>query len=229
MIRQVAMLHLREGADGDAVEAFERAMIDAHEELPGATHSHLGRHMEGTVGGGDYTWDLLFDEAPEGDAAALVAASPALAPYFGGDGPEAVVAQIDAVRFARQYHELPEPGIRDCVKRTLFLRVEEGAEAEALARFERELRGMPRYIASIRNWACSRTDPALQPTHWTHVWEQEYQTVDGLRVDYMVSPYHWGVVDGWFDAERPQRIVSPVLAHVYCPAASSILRWTEDA
>ena len=228
MIRQVAMLHLREGADGAALEAFEAAMAAAHEAL-GARRSHLGRHIEGSVGGGDYTWDLLFDEAPEGDAAALVAASPALAPYFADEGPRAVVAQIDAVRFAPQYGELPEPGIRDFVKRTLLLRVEDGAEAEALARFERELMGMPRYIASIRNWACGRTDPALQPTQWTHVWEQEYQTVDGLTVDYMVSPYHWGVVDGWFDMERPQRIVSPVLAHVYCPAASSILGWTEEA
>ncbi len=227
MIRQVAMLHLREGADGATLEAFEAAMAGAHEAL-GARRGHLGRHIEGSVGGGDYTWDLLFDEAPEADAAGLVAAAPALAPYF-GDGPQAVVAQIDAVRFAPQYGEVPEPGIRDFVKRTLFLRVEDGAEAEALARFERELMGMPRYIASIRNWACCRTDPALHATRWTHVWEQEYQTVEGLTVDYMVSPYHWGVVDGWFDMERPQRIVSPLLAHVYCPAASSILGWTEEA
>ena len=228
MIRQVAMLHLREDADGEAVAAFEAALGDAHEAL-GAQRGHLGRHIEGSVGGGDYTWDLLFGEAPEGDAAALVAASNALAPYFADEGPRAVVARIDAVRFAPQYGELPEPGIRDCVKRTLFLRVEEGAEAEALARFERELMGMPRYIAAIRNWACARTDPALQPTSWTHVWEQEYETVEGLTVDYMVSPYHWGVVDGWFDMERPQRIVSPLLAHVYCPAAASILGWTAEA
>lgn len=227
MIRQVAMLHLREGADGEAIEAFEAEVAGAPEAL-GARRSHLGRHIEGSVGGGGYTWDLLFDEAPEADAAALVADAPSLAPYFADGGPRAVVARIDAVRFAPQHGELPEPGIRDCVKRTLFLEVEEAAESAAQVRFERELMGMPRYIGSIRNWACSRTDPALQPTHWTHVWEQEYETVEGLTVDYMVSPYHWGVVDGWFDMERPQRIVSPVLAHVYCPAATSILRWPAE-
>ena len=225
MIRQVALLELRAGATAAAIEAFERAMAEAQPSLPGARRSHLGRHHEGTVGGGDYTWDLLLDEAPSADAAALVAASPALAPYFDAEDPRAVIARIDAVRFEPQHGEVPEPGIRDCVKRTLFLEVEHGADPEAVARFERDLRGMPRYIASIRNWACSRTDPGLQPTHWTHVWEQEYATLEGLQVDYMVSPYHWGVVDGWFDPERPQRIVSPTLAHVHCPAESTILGW----
>ena len=53
MIRQVAMLHLREGADGEALEAFEAALAGAHEAL-GARRGHLGRHIEGSVGGGDY-------------------------------------------------------------------------------------------------------------------------------------------------------------------------------
>ncbi len=227
MIRQIALLELRAGATAAAIEAFEGAMQETQPSLLGALQSHLGRHHEGTVGGGDYTWDLLFEEAPADDAAALVAASTGLAPYFDAEDPRAVIASIDAVRFEPQHGEVPEPGIRDCVKRTLFLEVEQGAEPDAVARFERELMGMPRYIASIRNWACSRTDPELQPTHWTHVWEQEYATLDGLLVDYMVSPYHWGLVDGWFDPERPQQIVSPALAHVYCPAASTILGWVQ--
>ena len=67
MIRQVAMLHLREGADGDAVEAFERAMIDAHEELPGASHSHLGRHMEGLSVAATTPGTCSSGRPPEGD------------------------------------------------------------------------------------------------------------------------------------------------------------------
>ena len=41
----------------------------------------------------------------------------------------------------------------------------------------------------------------------------------------MLSPYHWGLVDGWFDPECPQRVVDTHLAHVYCPAAATILGW----
>ena len=47
----------------------------------------------------------------------------------------------------------------------------------------------------------------------------------GLQEDYMLSPYHWGLVDGWFDPECPQRIVDTHLAHVFCPAATTVLGW----
>ena len=57
------------------------------------------------------------------------------------------------------------------------------------------------------------------------MWEQEYADVSGLEVDYMMHPYHWGLVDGWFDPECPQRIVDLRVAHVYCPAAETILGW----
>ena len=96
---------------------------------------------------------------------------------------------------------------------------------EAVERFERDMLGMPRYIDAIRNWAFSRADPELHPTPWTHVWEQEYRELRGLQEDYMLSPYHWGLVDGWYDPESPQRIVDTNLAHVYCPAATTILGW----
>jgi hypothetical protein len=81
---------------------------------------------------------------------------------------------------------------------------------------------MPRYINAIRNWAYHRVDDefTIGPRQWTHVWEQEFQELSGLRVDYMVSPYHWGYVDPWFDPESPHRVVQPGVAHVYCPAAT---------
>ena len=45
---------------------------------------------------------------------------------------------------------------------------------------------------------------------------------DGTQV--FVGP-HWGYVDAWFDPECPKCIVDPALAHVFCPAAESILGW----
>ena len=168
------------------------------------------------MGGGQYTWDVSFDGR---DPAALHQA-PALLPLV-EDG----ALRLDTVAFERQHLSVPEPEIRACVKRTLLLRVLPDTPREAVERFERDMLGMPRYIDAIRNWAFSRTDPELHPTPWTHVWEQEYRELRGLQEDYMLSPYHWGLVDGWYDPESPQRIVDTNLVHVYCPAATTILGW----
>jgi hypothetical protein len=40
-----------------------------------------------------------------------------------------------------------------------------------------------------------------------------------------MSPYHWGLVDVWFDPESPQRIVDTRNAHVCCASDASILAW----
>ena len=100
--------------------------------------------------------------------------------------------------------------------------------AETLAEFERVTLDMPRHIGAIRNFALNRVDASLWPSSWTHVWEQEFADAEGLNVDYMSHPYHWGVVDAWFDAECPHSIVRPQLAHVYCEIPQSVLRWVEE-
>ena len=120
---------------------------------------------------------------------------------------------------------MPEPGLTDCVKRTLLLRVRPGAPARHVEQLEADLAAMPVHIAAIRNWSLGRVDPSLHPSTWTHVWEQEYRTLDGLAVDYLASPYHWGWVDRWFDPEIPEHIVDVRLAHVFKPAEASILAW----
>lgn len=215
-MRVVTMLHVEGELDQSRHAAIERAVTRAAGAVAGVRRSHLGRHYPGVVGGGQYTWDVLFDGR---DPAALHQAPGLLQLVEDGS------LRLDTVAFERQHLSVPEPGIRDCVKRTLLLRVLPDTPPEAVERFERDMLGMPRYIDAIRNWAFSRADPALHPTPWTHVWEQEYRELRGLQEDYMLSPYHWGLVDGWYDPESPQRIVDTNLAHVYCPAATTILGW----
>ena len=215
-MRVVSMLHVEGELDDSRDAAIRRAVARAAEAVAGVRRSHLGRHYSRSVRGGEYTWDVLFDGR---DPGALQQAPGLQALVAGGE------LRLDTVAFKRQHLAVPEPGIRDCVKRTLFLRVLPGTPPDVVERFERDTMGMPRYIDAIRNWAFSRADPELQPTPWTHVWEQEFQEVRGLEEDYMLSPYHWGLVDGWFDPECPQRIVDTHLAHVYCPAAATILGW----
>jgi hypothetical protein len=179
---------------------------------------HLGKHLPGCVGGGDYTWDALIDGS---DARAVLEAPSLRALLEAGD----VVERLDPVAFEPQHVEIAEPGISDCIKRTLLLRVFPETPPDVVQHFERDIMRMPAHIDSIRNWAHSRTDTSVCSTSWTHVWEQEYVDVSGLEVDYMMNPYHWGLIDGWFDPECPQSIVDLQVAHVYCAAAETILGW----
>jgi len=168
------------------------------EGLPGCA----GCHLPGSVGGGDATWDVETAQRPEPmTAGAQVLDAVALAPLRGA-----------SVAFT---------GPR--IKRTLLLRVRPGTPLATQERFEAELAEMPRYITAIRGWALSRVDDAVAPSRWTHVWEQEYETVDGLRRDYIMNPYHWAGIDRWFDAEVPQSIVEPEVAHVFYAASGPVL------
>lgn len=225
MYRRIALLHLRPDAAPNDVKTLEHELTDTPSRVPAVARTHLGRHLEGTVGGGHYTWDLLFNDR---DSCPPFAEQLAL----GGqtDIVDRCVERIDAVQFAPAYGHIAEPGIADCVKRTLFIEVNRTTPAERVAKFDRVLTGMPGYIATIRNWAYSRVDRdgTVGPRRWTHVWEQEYAELSGLRGEYMMNPYHWGYVDGWFDPESPNRVVEPGVAHVFCPATSSILAWAGD-
>jgi hypothetical protein len=184
MTRWVAQLALADGAPLDG--------------LPGSA----GRHLPGSVGGGDATWDVVAPQLPRTAAAGVrVLEAVALEPLCGAH------VQWDGPR----------------VKRTLLLRVRPATAPVVREQFEAELAAMPRYIPAIRSWALSRVDLSVAPTRWTHAWEQEYETVDGLRSEYMRSAYHWAGVDRWFDGEVPGSIVEPEVAHVFYSAAGPVL------
>ena len=161
----------------------------------------LARHLPGTVGGGHYTWDGIDDPIPPGFED---------------------VASVDLVELSLVGGALGDPDFTGEIKRTLLLQVQPDAPADSVAAFERDLMAMPDHIPAIVNWALSRV-VGPPDTRWTHCWEQEYYTLDGLKVDYMMSPHHWGLIDGWFDPEMPQQIVDLNLAHVYHATNRSVL------
>jgi hypothetical protein len=208
MIRQVALIEIARGATPEASASLERALREAAPRLPGVRRSQLGRHLAGSVGGGDYTWDAWLDDA-----------GPPLEAMLAGDPLRAAIAacgaRFDALRFRPQRGRIAEPRIRQPIKRTLFLRVLPGTARDRVLRFDADMCGMPEHIPAIRNWAYHRADPSLHPTSWTHVWEQEYLSIEGLQGDYMLSPYHWGFIDLYFDLESGVQIVDKKLAHVF--------------
>lgn len=205
MIRAIALVSVEKGADAEATAAALRARA----ARAGVRASQLGTNLRGSLGGGRFTWDLALD-----DAAALALL---LAPLER--------ARSDAIAFRPRETHVPGAARRAGVRRTLLLRVRPGADPARVAGFEHALLDMPGHIAAIRSWALHRTDPGLWPTRFTHVWEQEYDDVAGLERDYMSHPYHWGLVDAFFDPECPQHVTEAELAHVYYAAESSVLAW----
>jgi hypothetical protein len=109
------------------------------------------------------------------------------------------------------------------VYRALLLRISPDTKETALARFEDELSSMPRYVPAIRAWQLSRVDDAIGSTGWTHVFEQEFSDLDGLMGPYLMHPFHWAVVDRWFDPECPDVIIRDRVCHSFCHCDESIL------
>jgi len=208
--RRVALVTLRGSLARAEVEQVADALARAGLAAPGALRSHAALHLPGSIGGGDLTWDVLFESA------ARAADPPALGAL------QASVAQVETAVVDPIQRRVAMPALAG-VKRTLLLRVSPSADPARVAAFERDMLEMPRYVPAIRNWSFARATGSA----WTHVWEQEFETVEGLVEDYMLSPYHWGLVDGWFDVECPQCVVEPRLAHVYGNARESVLAWTD--
>jgi len=198
------------GLDGDvdALCARLRALRD-DDRVP-IESSRAEVHLPGVVapsglGAGAITWECVTDRSVRGVVGHPVVVSEALR------GAEVETA-VTLLPLATAYRETPAP----LVKRTLLLRVRPDVSNAARERFEADLAAMPHHVSTIRSWRLSRvagTGP--DPERWTHAWEQEYTSLDGLTGEYMTHPYHWTTVDAWFDAEVPDHIVEPELAHLF--------------
>ncbi|HUJ66973.1 MAG TPA: hypothetical protein VLX59_15625 [Acidimicrobiales bacterium] len=98
--------------------------------------------------------------------------------------------------------------------RALVFRVMPHGFPDLARQLESELLLFPKYVGSIRSWALSTVSFVEGPKAFTHVWEQEYDDLDGLTGAYMMHPVHWGLADRFFDAESPVYVVDPHLVQV---------------
>lgn len=202
---ETVQIFLQEGTDLEAAEAALRSQL---EQAAGLASWHCGRNLDGCWGGGQFTVDLQWHTNADNPSLNFDSL-----PGF---------ASADAVRYQTVASGQREPGLHQGIWRTLLLTVRESVPAADIETFEQELLGMPRYMAAIRNWRLARvTTPG---SRWTHVWQQEYATVDGLMGEYLLHPYHWGWVDRRFDPEFPDVwIVDTGLCHVFCPLGNSVI------
>lgn len=111
----------------------------------------------------------------------------------------------------------------DAVYRTLLLRVTPGTDNATVARFEADLRLLPRYVSAITAWQLSRVTSAIGAAPWTHVYEQVFASIDGLMGPYLMHPIHWAYVDRWFDPECPEVIVRDRICHSFCRSTAEVL------
>lgn len=192
----------------DTPEAEHRVLSDKLTGAadPAALVNYAGAGLIKIANGGDLVWSLLFRDAAAWQGSKLRAERDAIE-----QAPN--VARVDSCGYEIQRKNVPEPDMRNGIYRALFLRVKPGTPADMTKRFADEVAQMPDYIPEIRNWALNEVVDVRGALPWTHVWEQEFQNIEGLRGPYMTSPHHWGVVDRWFDLEHPDWIVDSHLCH----------------
>jgi hypothetical protein len=204
--RWVILASSRPGAETSAVDGWLAAVNDLANRSTNVLDSDAGRVLPGSVADADVSADLRLDAGDNQPLVAIPALAELLdAPCFSSVEPLA----LNVIASSR----LDDVGPR--IKRTLALTVRTGTPERDIERFERSLAAMPDHIREIRSWSLSRVDQTRSTGPWTHVWEQEYADVDGVRVAYLQHPYHWTGVDRWFDPEMPCAIVEPRLAHMF--------------
>ncbi len=161
--------------------------------------------LPGVRNGGDVLLHLRFDARAQWSSAATA---------FDTIMADPAVQRVNGATYTGRPITARE--IPATVYRTLLLRVQQGTDEATVARFEDDLRLLPRYVTSICTWQLSRVESAVGTSPWTHVFEQEFCDVDGLMGPYLMHPIHWAYVDRWFDPECPEVIVRDRVCHSFC-------------
>jgi Stress responsive A/B Barrel Domain len=194
--------------DRDRVLSAARAGAAATRAL----HQVVEPTLPGVRNGGDILIHLRFDTEDQWRTAGTALAATLTDP---------AVTRVNGACYSG---DLCRDGAQSgTVYRLLLLRVLPDTDADTVARFEDELRLMPRYVSSITAWQLSRVDEPVGTSEWTHVFEQEFTDVDGLMGPYLMHPIHWAVVDRWFDPECPDVIIRDRVCHSFCRCATMVL------
>lgn len=221
--RETAQLYLPSGATKGDIEALAVLLQEAGRALPGIENASIAANHVADFGAGHFTWDLLYKDRETAKAARESAAwrervTPALARHC---------QSWSAVGLETIGAGLRRRDLTQGVKRTALFRQLEGVSHSELARFERDLLEMPTHVTAILNWRLSHALPLdwsnPNAPRWSHVWEQEYDRLEGLTVDYMIHPQHWAHVDRFFDPESGSQIIDAALCHAFSPLSQTIL------
>jgi hypothetical protein len=177
-----------------------------------ARHQLVEPTLPGVRNGGDILVHLRFDTEDQWRS---------VEPHFAAALADSAITRVNGACYSGDMRRSSDQ--TGGVYRALLLRVLPGTDDHIVARFEDELRLMPRYVKTITAWQLSRVDEPVGASEWTHVFEQEFTDVDGLMGPYLMHPIHWAVVDRWFDPECPDVIVRDRVCHSFCRCGTPVL------
>lgn len=203
MYCMTAQLSSKTGIDQ---QSFENSIRDT---ISGLSHNHLlnlGRNLEGSFGTGEYTCDFLSLHSQQEILDAIQLLN--------------ITSSIDLVIHQTIAGGLRSPDLKNGIARTLLLKVKHDASEDQRYGLENDTLAMPNHLQGICNWSFSRT---VDNDKWSHVWQQEYASIDDLTGEYMMHPFHWAWVDRWFDSEMPEHCVEATLCHAFYETESSLL------
>ena len=220
--RETAQLFLRDGQGDDARAAFESTLARAA-QLPTLITAALARNLVPQHGAGHYTWDLVYPDR----ASAEAARGTDLWQQVLHPAVQRACRSVAALGLGTIGAGQRAAGLANGIKRTALFRLLPGIDRMRQLRWEQDTLAMAAHIPSIRNWRLSRAEAlawdASDVAPWSYVWEQEYATLEGLNVDYMIHPHHWAFVDRAFDPESGAQIIDTALCHAFCPLVESLI------
>jgi Stress responsive A/B Barrel Domain len=201
-------------------DAIVEGLVAAGVALPGVRQAWAAPvSPKAVINAGHLVWRLGFASEREALAAPLQAVwRNRIAPLLEG-------AQVTGVGYQATRGAVRRPG--PGVWRALVFRVMPQGFPDAAKAIEDGLLLFPKYIGAIRSWGLNQVATVEGPKAFTHVWEQEFDSLEGLTGEYMNHPIHWGAVDGWFDADCPQYVVDPHLIQVVAAIDEGLLRTSD--
>ena len=190
-----------------ARDALIARLAEVAAGLPGVRSSWVAPVSPvAVINAGHIVWRMTFET--ERDALA----APLDPTWRAKIGPLLAEVQVAGVGYRVTRSAVRQAGAG--IWRALIFRVMPHGFPDAARALEDATLLFPKFIPAIRSWALSPVSFVEGPKAFTHVWEQEFDSLQGLTRDYMQAPIHWGVVDAFFDAEYPQYIVDPQLIQV---------------
>lgn len=188
-------------------EALVAALGEAAERLRGVKSCWVAPVSPvAVINSGDVVWRMTFATERE-----------ALAAPLDPEWRQAITPLLDGVQITNLGYRIANrevgrtgPGIW----RALVFRIFPHADPALVTKLGKQTLLLPKYIKAIRSWALSPVAYCEGTKTFDFVWEQEFDSLDGLTGPYMQEPVHWGLVDAFFDADCPEYIVDPHLIQV---------------
>jgi hypothetical protein len=215
MFVSLRMLHAPQSSAQDLARLVEVLQAWAP-RLPGVRTCWVAPvSPSAVINAGQVVWRMTFDSETE------AALAPASREWRERIAPLLAPLQVVGVGYRMVECKVRRTG--PGIWRGLVFRVAPHAPAELVRRLEETTLMLAKYVKEIRSWALSPVASSEGPKAFTYVWEQEFDSVADLTGPYMTNPVHWGIVDGFFDAEYPEYIVDPQLIQVVGAIDQSIL------